>query len=271
MSGKPSEGDALSLREALGKIAEALAGTDDGLIFRPPLAALRARAYHALVGLGWGGPAGARHYWKKFGPGERLRREFAARERAAYEEGARNAALIAEGFLAEARRERDALRLLEGMEALEVSVLGAFLKGGDIPATVDAARGAVVRRMLEAERDAMLWSAHEESARQVLQRARAAMGCPFDGTNVVEFAGRLAAVEAPARELLFLYDWRFELAADEACPLRTAGQVRETERKLREYGERKKAGWAALRAALAALGPAGRDDSAGTPCWGNEG
>jgi hypothetical protein len=54
--------------------------------------------------------------------------------------------------LSNAEKERDALRLLEGMEAIEVSVLGTFLQGGDIPATVDAARGAIVRRMLEAER-----------------------------------------------------------------------------------------------------------------------
>lgn len=50
------------------------------------------------------------------------------------------------------KRELAALRLLEGMDALEVSALGMFLKGGDIPATIDAARGVLVRRMLEAEK-----------------------------------------------------------------------------------------------------------------------
>jgi hypothetical protein len=49
------------------------------------------------------------------------------------------------------KRELAALQILEGMDALEVSALGTFLKGGDIPATIDATRGQLVRRTLEAE------------------------------------------------------------------------------------------------------------------------
>lgn len=59
---------------------------------------------------------------------------------------------------------------------------------------------------------------------------------------------------APARELLALYDWRPEIAKLEATLKRdgTDAQdtVRDVRRMLREYGERKKAGWIALRAAL---------------------
>lgn len=49
-------------------------------------------------------------------------------------------------------RELSALRLLEGMDALEASALGTFLKGGDIPATIDRARGVLVKRLLELEK-----------------------------------------------------------------------------------------------------------------------
>lgn len=63
------------------------------------------------------------------------------------------------------------------------------------------------------------------------------------------------ALEAPARELLFLYDWRPVLAKEEAASLDENGGNAEDRknvaRRLREYGERKKAGWIALRAALA--------------------
>lgn len=56
------------------------------------------------------------------------------------------------------------------------------------------------------------------------------------------------ALQEPARELLFLYDWRPKLAKLETHP---AADPKEVKRLLREYGERKKAGWIALRAALA--------------------
>lgn len=60
----------------------------------------------------------------------------------------------------------------------------------------------------------------------------------------------LAALSAPARELLHLYDWRPALAELEKNP---AADPKEVKRLLREYGERKKAGWIALRAALKPL------------------
>lgn len=70
----------------------------------------------------------------------------------------------------------------------------------------------------------------------------------------LELAERL---EAPARELLTLYDWRPELAKKEKAALDENGgnaeDRKEVKRLLREYGERKKAGWIALRAALESL------------------
>lgn len=68
-------------------------------------------------------------------------------------------------------------------------------------------------------------------------------------------------VAAPARELLYLYDWRPELAKREKDHANQVGfgegdeaawtaAGKELKRLLREYGERKKAGWIALRAAL---------------------
>lgn len=63
------------------------------------------------------------------------------------------------------------------------------------------------------------------------------------------------AIRAPAQELLTLYDWRPELAKKEDAALDENGgnaeDRKEVKRLLREYGERKKAGWIALRAALA--------------------
>lgn len=61
-------------------------------------------------------------------------------------------------------------------------------------------------------------------------------------------------VLAPARELLYLYDWRPKLARmEESAKDENGGCVddrKKVAKLLREYGERKKAGWIALRAAL---------------------
>jgi hypothetical protein len=64
-----------------------------------------------------------------------------------------------------------------------------------------------------------------------------------------------------ARELLYLYDWRPQLAKLEE-EARTNEESREVKRLLREYGERKKAGWIALRAELDQAGSA---KAAGAP------
>lgn len=66
-----------------------------------------------------------------------------------------------------------------------------------------------------------------------------------------EYAGEL---EAPARELLFLFDWRPAIAEMEKDP---EANPKTVARVLREYGERKKAGWIALRAALSIQSNAG--------------
>lgn len=52
-------------------------------------------------------------------------------------------------------QELAALRLLKGMDALEASAIGTFLKGADIPETIDRAKATLVRRMLEAEKRAL--------------------------------------------------------------------------------------------------------------------
>lgn len=60
-------------------------------------------------------------------------------------------------------------------------------------------------------------------------------------------------ITAPARELLELYDLRPKLAEMEACDMAAWGKLQsDTKAALRQYGERKKAGWIALRAALGA-------------------
>lgn len=55
--------------------------------------------------------------------------------------------------MAEAVAVNGRLRLLENVSVLEGAALGTFLKGGDIPSTIAAARGALVLRALNAEKE----------------------------------------------------------------------------------------------------------------------
>jgi hypothetical protein len=73
-------------------------------------------------------------------------------------------------------------------------------------------------------------------------------------TCVHQVGRDVEALIAPARELLVLYDWRPELAEREKSDISLFGKLQsDTKALLREYGERKKAGWIALRAALYSL------------------
>jgi hypothetical protein len=93
-------------------------------------------------------------------------------------------------------------------------------------------------------------SAFSESGEPVTGRICTLCGAPEALRHQV---GRdVEALIAPARELLVLYDWRPELAEREKSDISLFGKLQsDTKALLREYGERKKAGWIALRAALA--------------------
>ena len=55
--------------------------------------------------------------------------------------------------ISQLERENAVLRLLENVSILEGAAIGTFLKGGDIPSTIEGARGALVKRALKAERE----------------------------------------------------------------------------------------------------------------------
>lgn len=115
--------------------------------------------------------------------------------------GGRWGQIVCSDFARTLERELAALRLLEGMDAIEVSVLGSFLQGGDIPETVNAARGAVVRRMLTAEREVERLSLLISEGARVLGRVRAeSMAYELaakhnleDARRATEYAERLRA------------------------------------------------------------------------------
>jgi Restriction alleviation protein Lar len=91
-----------------------------------------------------------------------------------------------------------AVRLIKGIDAVEASALMPFLRGGDIPETIDAVRLVLVRRVLEAE--AQLATVRGEMAAPA---AGELLPCPFCGNEpslrsasndeswwIVECAGR---------------------------------------------------------------------------------
>lgn len=91
------------------------------------------------------------------------------------------------------------LRLLEGIDALECSALAMFIRGGDIPNTIEAGRVNLVKRMLAAEAD--------------VRRLRAAV----PESRTINAAGHGAGLETGASALGQIERLERELAAASAA------------------------------------------------------